>query len=111
MEYQEITTPDPPYYTVIFSVRTTQDLDGHEELVARMVELAAEQPGFLGIETAQNSDGTGITVSYWQDDASIIAWKKNVEHLAAQEQGRSRFFNQYSIRVGKIERDYQFGKS
>ena len=43
-------TPQPPYYTVIFtSVRTELD-DDYAQTAARMLELAAEQEGFLGVE-------------------------------------------------------------
>ena len=59
------TSPEPPYYAVIFtSVRTEGDA-GYGETAARMEELAREVPGYLGIESARGADGFGITVSYW----------------------------------------------
>ena len=59
----------PPYYAVIFtSTRTAVD-DGYAEMATKMVELAQQQEGFLGIESARND--IGITVSYWRDLESI----------------------------------------
>lgn len=49
----------------------------------RMVELAEKQPGFLGVESARNE--LGITVSYWNDLASIKAWKQHAEHTIAHK--------------------------
>lgn len=42
-------TPEPPYYAVIFTSERTETENGYAETSERMVELAAEQPGFLGI--------------------------------------------------------------
>lgn len=98
-------TPEPPYYAVIFtSVRTDGDR-GYAETARRMVELAKEQPGFLGIESAR--DGLGITVSYWLSLEAISAWKENAEHRMAQARGRD-WYASFRVRVAKVERAYGF---
>jgi heme-degrading monooxygenase HmoA len=100
-------TPQPPYYAVIFtSRRNSADAAGYEVMAARMVELAARQPGFLGIESVRQADGTGITVSYWQSEDAIRAWKRQAEHVVAQEHGRSDWYEQYRVRVCRVEREY-----
>ena len=102
------TTPEPPYYTVIFSsVRTDID-DDYDGTARRMVELAAEQPGFLGIESARS--GIGITVSYWQDLDSIKQWKQNAEHLQAQKAGRQKWYDSFVVRIARVEREYGKGQ-
>lgn len=57
-------TPEPPKYAVIFSPRRTDGDNGYGKMAERMVELAAQQPGFIGVESVRGSDGFGITVSY-----------------------------------------------
>ncbi|HEU4716578.1 MAG TPA: antibiotic biosynthesis monooxygenase [Bacteroidia bacterium] len=97
-------TPPPPYYAVIFtSVRTEGD-DGYAETARRMEELARQQPGFLGYESAR--EGLGITVSYWENEEAITGWKKNSEHLLAQRYGREKWYSHFKVRVCKVERDY-----
>jgi heme-degrading monooxygenase HmoA len=97
-------TPAPPYYAVIFtSLRTDVD-DGYGAMATRMLELAATQPGFLGVESAR--DGVGITVSYWSDLESIRLWKQNAEHLEAQRLGHQKWYSAFKTRVAKVERDY-----
>src|SRR5687767_15917283 len=72
-------TPEPPYYAVIFtSTRTAVD-EGYGAMADRMVELASQQPGFLGVESTRGADGLGITVSYWASLEAIAAWKANAE--------------------------------
>lgn len=97
-------TPSPPYYAVIFtSVRTAGD-NGYGEVADRMVTLAEQQPGFLGMESAREE--VGVTVSYWQDLDSIKQWKQNVEHLGAQKMGREQWYETFKVRIAKVERDY-----
>jgi len=98
-------TPEPPYYAVIFtSLRTDAEHAEYQAMAARMDELAAEQPGYLGMESAR--EGVGITVSYWRDLDAIAAWKRHADHLMAQRLGRERWYRDYRTRIAKVERDY-----
>jgi heme-degrading monooxygenase HmoA len=97
-------TPPPPYYAVIFTSIRNEGEDNYAEVAERMVELAQQQPGYLGYESARNE--TGITVSYWKDLESIRNWKMNSEHLFAQKRGREEFYSTYKVRIAKVERDY-----
>lgn len=99
-------TPEPPYYAVIFTSLRTDGDKGYAAMAARMTELAARQPGFLGVESVR--DGLGITVSYWRDEASVLAWKQVAEHAAAQALGRKRWYAAYRTRVARVERAYSF---
>jgi heme-degrading monooxygenase HmoA len=101
-------TPKPPYYAVIFTSERTGVADGYAEMSLRMVELAQQQPGYLGHESAR--DGLGITVSYWDSLEAIQNWKKNTEHLYAQKKGKEDWYANYKTRICKVERDYGFQK-
>ena len=95
-----------PYYPVIFtSTRTAVD-DGYSEIATKMVELAQQQEGFLGVESARND--IGITVSYWRDLDSIKNWKNQLDHLEAQQKGQSTWYLNYTVRITLVEREYNF---
>lgn len=99
-------TPEPPYWAVIFTnVRTNVD-EGYGAMAEAMLDLAARQPGYLGVEHAR--DETSITISYWSDLDSIAAWKADVKHLAAQKAGREKWYARYVTRIARVERDYSF---
>lgn len=101
------TTPRPPYYAVIFtSLRRDNGDDGYGAAADRMVELASTMPGFLGVESTRGSDGLGITVSYWKDEASIRNWRENAEHAATRKRGRDEWYAGFELRVAKVERAY-----
>lgn len=100
-------TPKPPYYAVIFSSVQTDEIEGYDETANRMVELAENQPGFLGIESARGE--VGITVSYWQDLDSIKAWKQNAEHLEAQRTGHQKWYESFVLRIALVEKEYSKG--
>jgi heme-degrading monooxygenase HmoA len=100
-------TPKPPYYIVLF----TSQLSGEKQaqypgVAVSMVELARSQPGFLGLESSRDSEGFGITLSYWDSKESIKNWKMNSEHLIAQKLGKEEFYKYYKTRIALVERDY-----
>jgi len=94
------------YYAVIFTSTRTEVEDGYTEMAIKMVELAKAQPGFMGVESARNE--IGITVSYWESLEDIKNWKANMEHLEAQENGRTTWYKNYKVRIAKVEREYEF---
>jgi len=99
----------PPYYAVVFtSQRTDSDDDGYGEMAEKMFALASQQPGFLCVESVRNADGVGITVSYWESLDAIKNWKRNEEHLVAQAKGKLEWYQQYRLRICRVEREYGF---
>lgn len=92
---------------VIFAAwRTEADAAGYAAAAAAMDALAAAQPGYRGAESARGADGFGITVSYWADEASAVAWRRNPEHRAVREAGRGRWYARYTLHVAAIGRSY-----
>lgn len=98
--------PEPPYYAVIFTAQRTDGDHGYDAMADQMVEMAGQQPGFLGVESTRDAAGLGITVSYWKDEASLIGWKDVAQHLLAQKLGKTRWYDHYTLRVAKVERAY-----
>jgi heme-degrading monooxygenase HmoA len=101
-------TPKPPYYAVIFTSLRTDGDNGYGTMAEAMEKLAATQAGFLGIESAR--EGLGITVSYWQSLEAIVAWKTNAKHLVAQQRGREIWYEEFKVRICRVERDYEFAR-
>ncbi len=94
-------------FAVIFTSRLVSG-EGYGALAARMEELARAQPGYLGHESARGADGLGITVSYWESEDAVRAWRGNAEHLAAQEAGQERFYDWFRLDVCRVERSRAF---
>jgi heme-degrading monooxygenase HmoA len=102
-------TPQPPYWAVVFaSVRSVEDSDGYARAAEEMMALAAEQPGFLGVETARGTDGVGITVSYWTTPEAILAWRENARHRIIQQLGKEKWYVAFEMRIARVERAYSF---
>ena len=102
-------TPEPPYYAVVFtSLRRPNGAADYAAMADRMVELAAAQPGFLGVESVRDLHGVGITVSYWASLEAIRDWRAHAEHRVAQSQGRSTWYREYRLRICRVERDMHF---
>ncbi|QNM94659.1 antibiotic biosynthesis monooxygenase family protein [Chitinimonas koreensis] len=101
-------TPAAPYYAVIFTSLRTEVAADYAEVAERMVELARQQPGFLGVESARGADGLGITVSYWDSEAAIAAWRRQGEHSLARARGRTDWYAAFEVRIARVERAYGF---
>ncbi len=97
-------TPSPPYYAVIFTSILHKQQEGYEEMATKMIEIAAQQEGFLGVESAR--DGLGITVSYWKSLSDIQKWKNHSAHLLAQKRGKEEWYRAYKVRIASVEREY-----
>ena len=78
-----------------------------EQAADVLAELAKQQPGFLGEESAR--DELGITVSYWESLEAMKEWKQNIDHLQAQKLGKEKWYKKYKLRVVHVVRDAEFG--
>jgi heme-degrading monooxygenase HmoA len=97
----------PGSWVVVFvSRRSGSDAEGYGAMAERMEQLARAQPGFIGMHSVRGEDGVGITVCYWQSAEAIAAWKRDVEHAAAQQRGRERWYESYAVTVARVERQY-----
>ncbi|REK77165.1 antibiotic biosynthesis monooxygenase family protein [Paenibacillus paeoniae] len=94
------------YYAVIFTSTRTDGDNGYGLMADRMAELASRQPGYIGVDSARDTSGVGITVSYWESLEAIRNWKANEAHLIAQEKGKQDWYKQYSVKICKVEREY-----
>lgn len=92
---------------MIFTSKLSTGNLGYEPMADKMVSPAKIQPGFAGIDSIRDAQGNGITVSYWKNENSIQEWKGNIDHIAAQSEGRERWYDEYEVKVTKIERAYQ----
>lgn len=91
------------------------EADAHPQAQQRYLELAAElnpllseTPGFIALERFQSlsTEGKILSLSWWEDEASVVQWKKNLMHKAAQEEGKRSIFAHYRIRVTRVLREY-----
>ncbi len=99
------TTPQPPYYAIIFTSTRTEGDNGYAAMAKHIAELASKQPGFLGMDSARQE--VGITVSYWDSLEAIKAWKENLDHRQAQSRAMD-WYRSFRVRVCRVEREYGF---
>ncbi len=105
-----LVTPWPDrYFAAIFTTQRSQSgNDVYEIMTSRMVALAQQQQGFLGLESVRGDDGIGITVSYWTDREAIQNWGRQAEHLSVKAMGRQEFYQWYRIRIAEVFADRAF---
>jgi heme-degrading monooxygenase HmoA len=98
-------TPPPPYYAVIAPAVLSDDAKGYPEMALRLVEIARDVDGFLGIEACLHGNFS-LAVSYWRSLDAIEAWREHARHQVAKGMGKTRWFEAYFTRIARVERDY-----
>ncbi len=93
-------------YAVIFRAEVNRLDEAYVEMAARMRKLAMEKYGCTEFTSAIEG-ANEIAISYWQSQEQIRRWKQDVEHLAAQEFGKSKWYRSYHIQVVEIIREYR----
>lgn len=93
-------------YVVIFRAKVRTLDDEYFRVAARMRELALTQFGCVEFQSVSEGNDE-ISLSYWADEASILAWKKHAEHVIAQQLGRERWYESYRVEIAAITRRYQ----
>jgi heme-degrading monooxygenase HmoA len=103
---KEVETALGSYVVIFASVRATEDQAGYAAMATEMERLARAQPGFIEMQSVRSPDGTGLTVCYWESAAAIACWKQDVDHTAAQRQGKEKWYLDYRVTIARVERSY-----
>ncbi|HKY02278.1 MAG TPA: antibiotic biosynthesis monooxygenase, partial [Burkholderiales bacterium] len=82
-----------------------------EALGARMYELATQMPGFVSYKDYIAEDSEAVAIVEFESYETLGAWRRHPEHVAAQEAGRARFFEDYRVSVCEVSRDYVWAAS
>ena len=95
---------------VVFRTRLKAGIDEAElaALGERMYEIAAAMPGFVSYKDFAAADGESVAIVEFESLETLDAWRRQSAHIAAQEQGRERFFTSYQVQVCAPVRSYRF---
>ena len=93
-------------YAVIFpSISSGVDEEGHETLLAQLYGKAQTVEGYLGLESG-SIGGFKLSIAYYDSLEAINRWRQDSEHIAAKNQARSTWLQDWQIRICKIEDIY-----
>ena len=82
--------------------------DEYLDIAARLKSELIGIEGFISIERFQSlvDPEKILSLSFWESEASVRAWRNREMHRAAQAAGRAFVFADYRLRVALVERDY-----
>jgi heme-degrading monooxygenase HmoA len=93
-------------FVVIFRAQVRRFDEEYSRTAARMRELALRDFGCLEFHSVTEGDQE-VALSYWPDEPSIRAWRNHPEHVLAQQAGRDRWYERYSVQVAEVTREYR----
>ena len=95
----------PGQVVTLFRSRLRADGAGaYADHAVRMSELARSMPGYVEHKVFVAEDGERVTLVTFEDQASHDAWRTHPEHRAAQQAGRTGYYEEYSVAVATVER-------
>ena len=99
-------------FLVVFRNRKRADIDqaAYDAEAQDMERLASEQPGYLSFKSYAAEDGEVIALSEWADEASALAWREVADHQAAQQRGRSSYYEDYTLFACADPRIHRFAR-
>ena len=77
-------------------------------LAEEMANIARSLPGFISWKGYTNEDGERVSVHEWESAECLAAWRNHPEHVKAQELGRERFYDEYTLYVCDRPRESRF---
>ena len=83
----------------------------YSAVAERMHDLATKMPGYVEHKSFQSEDGERVTIVTFADQSSHDAWRNHPEHRAAQQQGRERFYSEYSVTVAHEQYHREFHRA
>jgi heme-degrading monooxygenase HmoA len=93
-------------FVVIFRARVRRFDAEYSQVAARMRDLAMREFGCLEFHAVTEGEHE-VALSYWPDEPSIRAWRNHPEHVLAQQAGRDRWYESYSVQVAEVTREYR----
>lgn len=94
---------------VLFRSRLTDAAGSDYTAMSEQMDAHARSfPGFVDVKSFKAEDGERLTVVWWKDAETLAAWASDVKHRAAQQLGRTRWYEYYKMDVAEIVRVSNF---
>jgi heme-degrading monooxygenase HmoA len=78
------------------------------DIAATLRPQLEQVDGFISIERFESLSEPGklLSLSFFRDEASVLAWRNLDAHRQAQAKGRTQVFADYRLRIAGVIRDY-----
>ena len=94
-------------YAVIFKAIAGEQDQQYSDMVATMRDLAFSK--YNCIEFIAVTEGyQEIAISYWHSEEDIKRWHQDSKHQVAQQLGREKWYQAYTVEVVEVKRQYHF---
>lgn len=95
---------DAPHILTVFRSRLSDAAydAGYEARADEMLARARAMPGFVEFTSYTADDGERVSVVVFATRAEHDAWARDLDHRAAQQQGRDTFYSEYRITVAEV---------
>lgn len=103
---------DEPRVACIFRSTRTSGSDAEYDVWSAKIDvLVTSTPGYVShLSIRDTTSREGVTISYFKSLASVDAWREQPVHRQAQQLGRERFYEEFTIEICEVARAYHWSK-
>ncbi len=97
-------------HVVVFEVVLREGIgQKYFDLAAELRPELENIEGFISIERFESTvtENKYVSLSFWESEDAIKAWREHAGHQLAQEKGKSEIFSDFRISIGKVNRQYE----
>ena len=94
---------------VLFRSRLTPAAgEDYRAMDEEIFALARDAEGFESVKSFHADDGERLTIVWWRDAESLSRWRHHPRHRIAQQTGRERWYENYTLEVAEVVRESRF---
>ena len=96
-------------HVVVFEVTVKADVgQRYFDLAAELKPALEKIDGFISVERFESlaTPNKYVSLSFWRDEAALVAWREHSPHQAAQLLGKQEIFEDFRISVAEVQRQY-----
>ncbi len=99
----------PGQVVTVFRSRLRDDhVDAYAAHAAEMAALARTMPGLVDFKGFTADDGERVTLVTFETPEAQAAWRRHMDHAAAQRRGRADYYAEYRLQVCTTDRVSEF---
>ena len=93
-------------YAVIFKATFAHVDEEYSRMAQNLRDLAFNKYGCLDFVSVTEGNEE-IAISYWETKQQIQDWKSDPQHRLAQQAGRDKWYEKYSVEICEVGRSYK----
>jgi len=83
----------------------------YKTMAQELLERAQGIRGFVDFKSFVADDGEHVSIIHWESQETLRSWTDDLRHVVAQQLGRDKWYESFSVEVAEVGRSYRFDRN